>query len=79
MTNFYGLYGTDILEIDSNKLTGRLGYERDIGNSTLGYVSYTRGFKPAGSNLTYGRESEIAPIVVCLSLKKRPLMPTKSV
>ena len=64
VTNFYGLYGTDILEIDSNKLTGRLGYERDIGDSTLGYVSYTRGFKPGGSNLTYGRESEIAPIVV---------------
>ena len=28
------------------------------------YASYTRGFKPGGSNLTYGREDVVAPIVV---------------
>ena len=30
----------------------------------MGYVSYTRGFKPGGSNLTYGREDVVSPIVV---------------
>jgi len=64
VTNFYGRGGTDILEISSNKVTGRLAYERDLGDATLGYVSYTRGFKPGGSNLTYGREDVVSPIVV---------------
>ena len=64
VTNFYGRGGTDILEISSNKVTGRLAYEKDLGDSTLGYISYTRGFKPGGSNLTYGREDVVSPIVV---------------
>ena len=45
-------------------MTGRLAYEQDINDTTLGYVSYTRGFKPGGSNLTFGRESVVSPIVV---------------
>ena len=64
VTNFYGRGGTDILEIDSNEVTGRIAYEKDFDDVTLGYVSYTRGFKPGGSNLTYGRESVVSPIVV---------------
>ena len=28
------------------------------------YASYTRGFKPGGSNLTFGREAVVSPIVV---------------
>jgi iron complex outermembrane receptor protein len=64
VTNFYGRGGTDILEIDSNKMTGRFAYEQDINDTALGYVSYTRGFKPGGSTLTFGRESVVSPIVV---------------
>ncbi|QFU76883.1 TonB-dependent receptor [Halioglobus maricola] len=64
VTNFYGRSGTDALEIESDKVTGRVVLEHDFGDATMGYVSYTRGFKPGGSNLTYGRESEVAPIVV---------------
>ena len=64
VTNFFGRSGTDILEIDSEKVTGRIVLEQDFNDYTMGYVSYTRGFKPGGSNLTYGREDEIAPIVV---------------
>ncbi len=64
VTNFYGRSGTEILEIDSEKWTGRLALEHDFNDSTMGYISYTRGFKPGGSNLTFGREEEIAPIVV---------------
>ena len=45
-------------------MTGRLAYEQDINDTTLGYVSYTRGFKPGGSNLTFGRESVVSPVVV---------------
>ena len=64
VTNFYGRDGTEILEIESDKVTGRLVLEHDFSDYTMGYVSYTRGFKPGGSNLTFGREEEIAPIVV---------------
>ena len=64
VTNFYGREGTDIIETSSEKVTGRVVVEHDFNESTMVYGSYTRGFKPGGSNLTYGREDEIAPIVV---------------
>jgi iron complex outermembrane receptor protein len=64
VTNYYGREGTDILEIESDKVTGRLVIEHDINNSTMAFGSFTKGFKPGGSNLTYGTEAEVAPIVV---------------
>ena len=64
VTNFYGREGTEILEIESEKVTGRLALEMDLGDSTMAYASYTRGFKPGGSNLTFGREAVVSPIVV---------------
>ena len=64
VTNFYGRAGTALLEIKSEKVTGRGVLEYDVGENTMAYASYTRGFKPGGSNLTYGREDVIAPIVV---------------
>ena len=64
VTNFYGAYGTDIIETSSEKVTGRLVIEHDFNESTMAYGSYTRGFKPGGSNLTYGKEDTIAQIVV---------------
>ena len=64
VTNFFGRTGTDIIEMDSEKVTGRLVLEHDFNDSTMGFASYTRGFKPGGSNLTYGLESVVAPVVV---------------
>ena len=64
VTNFYGRSGTDILETSGNKITGRLVIENDLSDNTMLYGSFTRGYKPGGSNLTYGRENVIAPIVV---------------
>ncbi len=64
VTNFYGREGTEILEIESEKVTGRLALEVDLGDATMVYASYTRGFKPGGSNLTFGREALVSPIVV---------------
>ena len=64
VTNFYGRTGTDIIEMDSEKVTGRFVVEHDFNDSTMGFASYTRGFKPGGSNLTYGLESVVAPVVV---------------
>ena len=64
VTNFYGRSGTDILETDGNKVTGRLVVEKDLDDDTMLYGSFTRGYKPGGSNLTYGREDVVAQIVV---------------
>ena len=64
VTNFYGRDGTQSLKQQSDKVTGRLVLEHDFNDYTMGYVSFTRGFKPGGSNLTFGLEDEIAPIVV---------------
>ena len=64
VTNFYGRSGTDILETDGNKVTGRLVVEKDIDDNTMVFGSFTRGYKPGGSNLTYGREDTVAQIVV---------------
>ena len=64
VTNFYGRAGTDIIEMSSEKVTGRVVVEHDFNESTMAYGSYTRGFKPGGSNLTYGLESAVAPVVV---------------
>ena len=64
VTNFFGRGGTAVLEVQSEKLTGRGVVEYDLNDDTMVYASFTRGFKPGGSNLTYGREDIIAPIVV---------------
>ena len=64
VTNFYGRGGTQSLKVQSDKVTGRLVLEHDFNDYTMAYVSFTRGFKPGGSNLTFGLEDEIAPIVV---------------
>ena len=69
VTNYYGRDGTDILEVKSEKLTGRGALEYDLGDDTMVYGSYTRGFKPGGSNLTFGIEDVISPILVLPTFK----------
>ena len=64
VTNFYGRAGTDHLATSSQRFTWRLAYERDLQDATMLFGSYTRGFKPGGSNLTFGRENIVAPILV---------------
>lgn len=64
VTNFYGRSGTAHLQISSKRLTGRTTVEYQREDNSLIYGSFARGFKPGGSNLTYGREDLIAPILV---------------
>ena len=64
VTNFYARSGTDLLSISGTRLTGRTALEYTTTQGALIYGSYTRGFKPGGSNLTYGREEQIAPTLV---------------
>ena len=53
VTNFFGLQRFTPSD-DLDETTGRVAYERDVNEETMVYVSYTKGFKPGGSNLTYG-------------------------
>lgn len=68
--NFYGRSGIDTQSTSSSTLTGRVSFEADLNDVSMLYVSLVRGYKPAGSNLTFGREDEIAPIVVLPTYKK---------
>jgi iron complex outermembrane receptor protein len=53
VTNFFGLQ-TYLIEDDISETTGRVALEVDMNPDTMAYVSFTRGFKPGGSNLTFG-------------------------
>ena len=53
VTNFFGLQ-TYLIEDEIDETTGRIAIERDIDEDTMIYASYTKGFKPGGSNLTFG-------------------------
>ena len=70
ISNFYGRSGVDTQSTSSRTLTGRFSFERDLSDLSMLYLSLVRGYKPAGSNLTFGRENEIAPIVVLPTFKK---------
>lgn len=64
VTNFFGRGGTENIRRSTNAFTGRFAVEHDFNENTLLYASWTRGFKPGGANLTFGRESVIAPAIV---------------
>ncbi len=53
VTNFFGLQKY-LIQDELDETTGRLAYEHDINDTTMVYISYTKGFKPGGSNLTFG-------------------------
>ena len=53
VTNFFGL-NSYLIENDLEKTTGRIAIEYDHDDDTMTYLSFTKGFKPGGSNLTFG-------------------------
>ena len=53
VTNFFGLQ-TYLIEDEIDETTGKLALEYDVDEDTMAYASYTKGFKPGGSNLTFG-------------------------
>ena len=55
VSNFFAPEPT-LIEASVEEVTGRIAVEYDIDDKTLVYGSYTRGFKPGGSNLTFGFE-----------------------
>ena len=53
VTNFFGLQ-TYLIEDEIDETTGKFAIEHDVDEDTMVYASYTKGFKPGGSNLTFG-------------------------
>jgi len=51
-------------EGDTDEITGKVVYEYDLNDSAMTYISYSEGFKPGGSNLTFGFEDDNAPAMV---------------
>ena len=44
----------DNISSTSTETTGKIAAEVDVSANTMVYASFTKGFKPGGSNLTYG-------------------------
>ncbi len=53
VTNFFGLQKY-LIEDEIDEKTGKFAVEYDVDDDTMVYASYTKGFKPGGSNLTFG-------------------------
>ncbi|MDA0775746.1 MAG: TonB-dependent receptor [Proteobacteria bacterium] len=53
VTNFFGLQKY-LIEDEVDEKTGKFAVEYDVDGDTMVYASYTKGFKPGGSNLTFG-------------------------
>ena len=65
VSNFFGIPGQVYnLEEELDKVTGRLVAEYDVDDDTMIYASFTAGFKPGGSNLTFGFDDDNAPVMV---------------
>ncbi len=62
-SNFFN-YEPFTIDGDANEITGKLVFEYDLNDSAMTYLSYTKGFKPGGSNLTFGFENDNAPAMV---------------
>ena len=63
VTNFFSTE-TFQQEGDTDEITGKIVYEYDLSDSAMTYISYSEGFKPGGSNLTFGFEDDNAPAMV---------------
>ena len=73
-TNVSNFYNVDVFEAagEVDKVTGKIVGEYDLSDQTMAYWSVSQGFKPGGSNLTYGyteaediiAERPVAPAMV---------------
>jgi iron complex outermembrane receptor protein len=65
-TNVANFFNADVFDSQgsSDKVTGRATGEFDIADDTMLYASFTTGYKPGGTNLTYGFFDDNAPPMV---------------
>ena len=63
VTNFFNVDPFQA-EGTGDEVTGRLTGEFDVADATMAYLSFSTGFKPGGTNLTYGFTDDNAPPMV---------------
>ena len=63
VTNFFNVDPFQA-EGSGDKVTGRITGEFDVADETMVYASFTTGYKPGGTNLTYGFFDDNAPPMV---------------
>ena len=63
VTNFFNVESFQE-EGTSDEITSRVTGEYDIAEATMVYLTFSKGFKPGGSNLTFGFTDDNAPPMV---------------
>jgi len=63
VTNFFNVDPFQA-EGTGDEVTGRITGEFDVAEATMAYLSFSTGFKPGGTNLTYGFANDNAPPMV---------------
>ena len=63
VTNFFNVDPFQA-EGTGDEVTGRITGEFDVAEVTMAYLSFSTGFKPGGTNLTYGFADDNAPPMV---------------
>ena len=53
VNNFFGANGVTPLRQDADAVTGKVGAEWDTAENNMLYLTYSEGFKPGGTNLTF--------------------------
>ena len=76
VSNFFGieLYQEDDTDEETS---GRLTLEYDLDADSMVYLSQTRGFKPGGTNLTFGASGDGTPAMVLPTFKSETLDSTE--
>jgi len=76
VSNFFGIQL--FVEDDTDEETsGRLTLEYDLDSDSMVYLSQTRGFKPGGTNLTFGSSGDGTPAMVLPTFKSETLDSTE--
>jgi iron complex outermembrane receptor protein len=78
VSNFFGIPTELYQEDDTDEETsGRLTLEYDLDADSMVYLSQTRGFKPGGTNLTFGASGDGTPAMVLPTFKSETLDSTE--
>ncbi len=78
VSNFFGIPTELYQEDDTDEETsGRLTLEYDLDADSMVYLSQTRGFKPGGTNLTFGSSGDGTPAMVLPTFKSETLDSTE--
>ena len=64
VANFFNAGDQFQEEGTTDEVTSRITGEYDVGDATMAYLTFSKGFKPGGSNLTFGFDDDNAPPMV---------------